>query len=58
MGGGRGGSDPLEGGRRPRSGRWRGALGSASVDMGGEGSRGKGGEGTYLTVHFRSNLAS
>jgi hypothetical protein len=28
MGGGRGGGDPLEGGRWPRSGRRRGALGT------------------------------
>jgi hypothetical protein len=42
MGGGRGGGDPLEGGRR------REASGSAGVGRGGEGTRGKVGERTRL----------
>jgi hypothetical protein len=40
--------NPLEGGCRPRSGRRREALESAGVGRGGEGTRGKGVEGTHL----------
>jgi hypothetical protein len=51
MGGGRGDDDTLEGGHRPRSGHRREALESAGIRRGGEGTRGKGGEGTRLGHH-------